>query len=101
MPNIGAALFAAGTIASFQCTQTYIVDTYSTYAASAVASVTVLRSLAGFGFPLFARSMYNALGLGWGNSVLGFVAIAIGVPAPFILWRYGESLRAKSKFARE
>lgn len=94
-------MFAAGTIASFQCTQTYIVDTYSTYAASAVASVTVLRSLAGFGFPLFARPMYNALGLGWGNSLLGFIAIAFGIPAPFVLWKYGEALRSKSRFARE
>jgi hypothetical protein len=101
VPNIGAALLAAGMIASFQCTQTYLVDTYSTYAASAVAAVTVLRSLAGFGFPLFARAMYDALGLGWGNSLLGFIAIVIGCPAPFLLWRYGETLRRKSRFARE
>lgn len=101
VPNIGAAVFAAGTIASFQCIQAYLVDTYSTYAASAVAAVTVLRSLAGFGFPLFARQMYTALGLGWGNSLLGFVAVAIGLPAPFLLWRYGELLRRKSRFAKE
>ena len=83
----------------FQCCQTYIVDAYSRFAASAVASTTVLRSLAGFGFPLFAPAMYNALGYGWGNSVLGFAALAVGLPAPFLLWRYGEQLRAKSKFA--
>lgn len=57
MPNIGAALFSAGTIIGFQCIQTYIVDTYTRYAASAVGSATVLRSLAGFGFPLFAPYM--------------------------------------------
>lgn len=100
VPNIGSALFAAGTIASFQCTQTYLVDTYSVYAASAVGAATVLRSLAGFGFPLFARQMYAALGLGWGNSLLGFVAIVLGVPAPFGLWRFGETLRGKSQYAR-
>ncbi|OAG37112.1 hypothetical protein AYO21_08647 [Fonsecaea monophora] len=49
VPNIGAALYAAGTIMGFQCTQTYIVDAYSRFAASAVASAVVLRSLAGFG----------------------------------------------------
>lgn len=48
-PNIGAALFSAGTIMGFQCTQTYIVDAYSRFAASAVASAVVMRSLAGFG----------------------------------------------------
>lgn len=50
-PNIGAAIFAAGTIIGFQCTQTYIVDAYTRYAASAIGAATVMRSLAGFGFP--------------------------------------------------
>jgi hypothetical protein len=39
------------------------------------------------------------LGYGWGNSLLGFLAIAIGVPAPFLFWFYGERLRARSQFA--
>ena len=99
VPNIGAFLFAAGTIIGFQCVQTYIVDSYQRYAASAVGAATFLRSLAGFGFPLFARAMFDALGLGWGNSLLGFVGIAIGIPAPFLLWKYGEKLRSKSQFA--
>ncbi|KAF2104946.1 MFS general substrate transporter [Rhizodiscina lignyota] len=99
VPNIGVAIFCAGTIMGFQCIQTYIVDAYTRYAASAVGAATVLRSLAGFGFPLFAPYMYNALDYGWGNSLLGFVAIAIGLPAPFLLWKYGERLRGISKFA--
>ena len=99
MPNIGATFFAAGAIVCFQCMQTYIVDSYTTYAASGVAAAVVLRSLAGFGFPLFAPYMYDALGYGWGNSLLGFLAIGIGIPAPFLFWFYGERLRAKSQFA--
>ena len=99
MPNIGAALFCAGSIVSFQCIQTYLVDSYTRYAASAIAAATVLRSLAGFGFPLFAPSMFNALDYGWGNSLLGFIAIGLGVPAPYMLWKFGEKLRGKSKFA--
>ncbi|KAH7074271.1 MFS multidrug transporter-like protein [Paraphoma chrysanthemicola] len=99
MPNIGAGIFCAGMIVEFQCIQTYLVDSYTRYAASAIAAATVLRSLAGFGFPLFAPAMYAKLDFGWGNSLLGFVAIALGVPAPFMLWKYGEALRARSKFA--
>ncbi|CAI9634561.1 unnamed protein product [Alternaria burnsii] len=99
MPNIGAAIFCAGVIIGFQCIQTYLVDSYTRYAASAIAAATVLRSLAGFGFPLFAPAMYNKLDFGWGNSVLGFIALALGVPAPFMLWRFGEKLRSTSKFA--
>lgn len=99
MPNIGAVIFAAGTIIPFQCIQTYIVDSYPRFAASAIGAATVLRSLAGFGFPLFAPYMYAALDYGWGNSLLAFIAIVLGFPAPFLLWKYGQTLRAKSKFA--
>lgn len=99
MPNIGACLFCAGTIAGFQCIQTYIVDSYTLYAASAIAAATVLRSLAGFGFPLFAPAMFDALDFGWGNSLLGFIALALGVPAPPLLWYFGAKLRAKSQYA--
>ncbi|KAL8659458.1 MAG: hypothetical protein Q9226_000417 [Calogaya cf. arnoldii] len=98
-PNIGAAIFAAGAIAGFQSVQMYLVDAYTRYAASAIAAATVLRSLGGFGFPLFAPYMYDKLDYGWGNSLLGFLAIALGLPAPFLLWLYGEKLRKKSPFA--
>jgi multidrug resistance protein len=99
MPNIGVAFFGFGVITSFQCIQTYIVDSYTRFAASAIGAVAVLRSLAGFGFPLFAPYMYQKLQYGWGNSLLGFLGIALGWPAPFLLWKYGELLRKKSTFA--
>ncbi|KAK1062554.1 hypothetical protein LTR33_012472 [Friedmanniomyces endolithicus] len=98
-PNIGTAIFAAGNQLVFQNCQTYIVDSYTRYAASAIAATTVLRSLGGFAFPLFAPAMYRALGYGGGNTTLAFAGVAIGLPAPCILWWFGESLRKKSKFA--
>ncbi|KAI9701742.1 MAG: hypothetical protein M1820_006370 [Bogoriella megaspora] len=99
MPNIGVAIFAAGTIIGFQCIQTYFVDAYTRYAASAIGAGSFLRSLAAFGFPLFAPYMYEKLHYGWGNSLIGFIAVALGIPSPFLLWKYGATLRAKSKFA--
>lgn len=99
MPNIGIGIFSAGSIVCLQCMQTYIVDSYTRYAASGMAAAVVLRSLAGFCFPLFAPDMYKVLGYGWGNSVLGFAGIVIGLPAPFLFWSFGEKLRRKSKFA--
>lgn len=96
VPNIGAFLFGMGTIAAFQCVTTYLVDTYARFAASAVAAVTILRSLMGFGFPLFAPYMYQALDYGWGNTVLAIAAIGIGVPVPILLWIFGERLRNAS-----
>jgi len=100
VPDGGIALVGAGTILNFICIQTYVVDAFSTHAASALASITFLRSLAGFGFPLFAPTMYTALGYGKGNSILAAVGILVGCPAPFILWFYGERIRKASRYAR-
>lgn len=93
------------------------------FAPSALAAVTFLRSLAGFGFPLFAPAMYNALGYGKGDTILACCAIVIGIPAyvpsfsplsvhvscptytyrahmsrPILLWKYGERIRNVSKY---
>lgn len=72
----------------------YLVDAYSMYSASALAANTVIRSIAGAVLPLCALKMYATLGLGWGNSLLAFIALAL-LPVPFLIQRYGEKLRMK------
>ncbi|OAA64230.1 major facilitator superfamily transporter multidrug resistance [Niveomyces insectorum RCEF 264] len=94
-PDMGGALLTMGVIVGFQCIQGYLVDTYTHFAASAVAAATVMRSLAGFGFPLFAPNLYDKLGYGKGNTLLAAIGIVIGFPAPFMLWKYGPYLRTK------
>jgi hypothetical protein len=69
------------------------------YAASANGAVYIVRGLTGFGFPLFSPEMYAKLGYGWGNTLLALLALVIGCPIPFVLWRYGEKLRAASNYA--
>ncbi|KAL4817763.1 major facilitator superfamily domain-containing protein [Aspergillus spinulosporus] len=98
-PNIGAAMFGMGTIVTFQCAQTYIIDSYTRFAASALAASAFLRSICGFAFPLFAPYMYNALHYGWGNSLLGFISLGLGILAPIFLWKFGALLRKKSTYA--
>jgi MFS family permease len=94
--NAGALVLSAGYVVGYVCSQTYVVDCYARHAASASAAVVVVRSLAGFGFPLFAPAMLRALDYGWSNTLLALLCVALGLPAPFLLWRYGERLRASS-----
>lgn len=94
-PNIGIAIFSAGINVSSQCQTAYLVDAYPEFTASALAASSVLKSLAGFGFPLFAPSLYETLDYGWGNTLLAGIALIIGLPMPWALWKYGASLRAK------
>lgn len=81
VPDIGIAFIGGGMILNFQSIQTYVIDAFTLHAASALAAVSFLRSLAGFGFPLFAPVMYNALGYGKADTILAVAAIVIGCPA--------------------
>jgi len=91
----------------------------------ALAAVSCLRSLAGFGFPLFAPAMFAKLGYGKGDTILACLAIALGCPAyvlesfihenkiiifflnshthfrPLLLWKYGRRIRMSSKNAHK
>ncbi|KUJ15750.1 MFS multidrug transporter [Mollisia scopiformis] len=97
LPDIGIAIFSCGIIVSTQAMQAYVMESFIKHVASATAASQLLRSLAGFAFPLFAPKMYQSLGYGWGNSLLAFMFIGIGIPAPLVLWKYGAKLRAKGK----
>ncbi|KAI1392972.1 MFS general substrate transporter [Hypoxylon trugodes] len=97
VPDIGIAILGCGIINNTQSLQAYVMDAYSQYVASASAASQFLRSIAGFAFPIFAPAMYQGLGYGWGNSVLALVFVVIGWPAPFLLWKYGATLRAMGK----
>jgi hypothetical protein len=79
------------------CIATYFIDAHPLYEASATAASTAVRSLIGALVPLAGRSMYRALGLGWGNSLLGFLALAM-CPLPWYFWKYGERIRTNPKF---
>ena len=72
----------------------YLVDSFTIYAASALAANTVLRSIAGAVLPLAGLPMYDKLGMGWGNSLLGFIAVGL-LPLPWLFIKYGEHLRKK------
>lgn len=95
--DIGAAILSFGMQIGGQALQAYVIDSYPEHAGSASAASQFLRSLAAFGFPLFAPTMYGAMGYGWGNSMLAFVAVGIGIPAPLLIWIYGRRLRARAQ----
>lgn len=134
VPIILTGFFGIGLIVNFMPTQTYLVDAFGRYAASAVstarakscfsfsgkpvrpatphengklidsvtksqvAALTLLRSLFGAILPLAGQPMYDALGLGWGNSLLGFICLLM-IPIPFLFMKYGERVRTSKRFA--
>jgi hypothetical protein len=81
------------------CVMTYMVDTFTLYAASALAANTVTRSIGAALLPLCGLRICDVLGLGWGNSLLGFIAI-LAQPASLLILRYGASLRTQFSVAK-
>ncbi|KAG7286124.1 hypothetical protein NEMBOFW57_008427 [Staphylotrichum longicolle] len=49
-------------------------------------------------FPLFGIQMYEALGYQWATGLVAFVTLAM-MPFPYIFFRYGKRIRAKSRYA--
>jgi MFS family permease len=95
VPIIGMGFIGAGVITSFLPVNTYLVDAYTSYAASVIAANTVLRSIGGALLPLCGKSMYRALGLGWGNTLLAFIAMA-NLPLVLYFIKKGEQIRLKA-----
>lgn len=97
VPIIGTTIVGFGVICIFLPVQAYLIDAFTVYAASAGATSTIVRSIFGAVLPLAGPSLYGHLGLGWGNSVLGFIALATAA-VPIFLLRYGERIRTAPRF---
>jgi MFS family permease len=97
-PMMAGSLIGFGVLFCFLGVFNYLIDVYLANAASALAANTVCRSAAGFGFPLFATQMFEALNPRWASTLLGFVALVM-VPVPFLLYKWGPKIRGMSKHA--
>ncbi|KAH8667642.1 major facilitator superfamily domain-containing protein [Tricladium varicosporioides] len=97
VPIIGTGILGLGLIATTIPAASYLVDAFGIHSASAMAVNLVLRNLGGAFFPLAGPPLYARLGQGWGNSLLGFLALAF-VPVPLLLMYYGKKLRFLGKF---
>jgi len=98
VPAASGVFTGFGLMSIFLQALNYLVDAYLMFAASAIAGNTFMRSLAGAGFPLFARQMFEGMGIQWASTLLGCVAVVLA-PIPFILYKYGAKIRQKSQYA--
>ncbi|KAF3484359.1 fluconazole resistance protein 1 [Arthroderma uncinatum] len=96
VPIIGTMVMGFGAFFVLMPAQLYLVDLFgSEAAASALGANNLMRYLSSTFLPLAGPSMYKTLHYGWGNTLLGFLALAF-VPAPILFYKYGEWLRAKT-----
>ncbi|KAK4034418.1 major facilitator superfamily domain-containing protein [Parachaetomium inaequale] len=98
VPIIGSGVFGLGMSLAFTGVFTFLVDAYPRYAASALASNALIRCSFAAAFPLFGIQMYEALGFQWATGLVAFVTLAL-MPFPYIFFRYGKRIRARSRYA--
>ncbi|KAJ7467084.1 major facilitator superfamily domain-containing protein [Mycena latifolia] len=98
VPIIASIPLGTGMFFTFTATFTYLVTAYRPIAASAMASNSAMRSAFAAAFPLFAGAMYNRLGTVGATALLAGLTTLMA-PLPFIFYKIGPRLRAKSSFA--
>lgn len=97
VPTIGIIIYPACVFILMQCTFIYIARCYPHYAASVFAANDFCRSAFACGAVIFARPLYENLGIGPGCSLLAGLAIGC-VAGIYILYTWGKTLRQKSSF---
>lgn len=91
---LSTAFFGFGQITIFNTIQNYYIDSFSQYAASAIAAGALFRSIMGGLLPLVAPSLFDSLGYGWGISMFAFLNLALS-PFPLLFYLYGERVRKR------
>ncbi|ESK92459.1 mfs polyamine transporter [Moniliophthora roreri MCA 2997] len=99
-PCVSGFMFGFALILLYISGNSYIVDCYSDYAASAIAAKTLVRSLIGAMVPLYVTQMFHNMGFQYAGLLLALVGVAIA-PIPYIFYKFGASVRARSARATQ
>ncbi|KAL8712185.1 MAG: hypothetical protein Q9220_003619 [cf. Caloplaca sp. 1 TL-2023] len=89
---LSTVFFGFGQITILNTAQNYYIDSFSKYAASAIAAGAVFRSIVGGIVPIFAPALFEAAGYGWGISVFGLLSLMLS-PAPLLFYYFGARIR--------
>ncbi|KAH6664086.1 major facilitator superfamily domain-containing protein [Halenospora varia] len=95
---LASVLFGYGILCIFISTYQYIIDSYELYAASALASLTLIRYVAAGGMTVVGIPFYKNLGVHWTLTILGCIS-ALMVPVPYVFYRFGPKIRSWSSYA--
>lgn len=88
--------YGAGNTLSFIYSSNYLAASYGIYAASALASNAIIRSIFGAILPLASLQLYKVMSPQWAGTLCGILTIAM-IPIPIILWKFGSRIRSKSR----
>ncbi|PWY97670.1 MFS general substrate transporter [Testicularia cyperi] len=98
-PEIALVPLVMGIYQIFEAIQNYLADAYgSEYGASAISAQGFVRNALAASFPLFSTQMFHNLTVPYAGLLLACL-LALAVPLPFVLIKYGAKIRSRSKYA--
>ncbi|KAK7184274.1 major facilitator superfamily transporter [Paraphaeosphaeria sporulosa] len=97
---VGIALTTIGIFLIIQCIFLYLPLVYPQYAASLFAGNDFMRSALATGAIHFSSPMFRNLGIGRGISLLAGLTVGCSAGV-YVLFFFGEKLRARSRFAAQ
>ncbi|KAK0637858.1 putative transporter C36.01c [Lasiodiplodia hormozganensis] len=97
-PVIALALIAIGIFFIFESCYSYTADCYGQNSSSAIAGQGLMRNTLGAVSPLFASQFFHNMGSQWAGLLLSLVAVVLTF-IPFVMFKFGPALRARSKLA--
>jgi MFS family permease len=99
-PVIGLAPIALGIFFVFESTYSYTADCYGENSSSAIAGQGLMRNTLGAVTPLFASAFFHNVGSQYAGLILALFGTLLSL-IPFVMFKYGHKLRARSKLAKE
>lgn len=99
-PVIGLAPIAFGIYFVFESTYSYTADCYGVNSSSAIAGQGLMRNTLGAVTPLFASAFFHNVGSQYAGLILALFGTLLSL-IPFVMFKYGHLLRARSKLAKE
>ena len=94
-PLIASVVFGFCMQGIFISAYLYLIDAFGAYSASALVSLTLTRYIGAGAMTIAAGPMYQGIGVHWTLTLMACVA-TLCVPIPFMLYRWGATIREKS-----
>ncbi|KAL9937523.1 hypothetical protein V8E36_003932 [Tilletia maclaganii] len=99
-PAVGVIVLMTGVYHIYLSVFNFLADSYLIYASSALAAQSFCRNVLAFAFPLCVTQMYTGMGYQWASTLIACVGAVLGI-VPFVLYRWGHQIRARSRFSQQ
>ncbi|TIA83696.1 hypothetical protein E3P77_00663 [Wallemia ichthyophaga] len=98
-PCVGLAVISCALFTIYLAATQYVMDAYGPFAASGVASLSIVRNLCAGFWPLFTNTFFDNVGFQLAPTIIGCAAVVFSLTS-YVLFFLGARIRSTSRFAQ-